>query len=57
MAGIWWAAGEANRQQRKQQSGGVGEHMAGIRQQGQRAGDRAADGFNQHKAGGDDKRP
>ena len=31
--------------------------MAGIRQQGQRAGDRAADGFYQHKTGGDDERP
>ena len=57
MAGVRGTAGEANRQQRKQQGGGVGEHMAGIRQQGQRAGDRAADGFYQHKTGGDDERP
>ena len=35
MAGIRWATGEANRQQRKQQGGRVGEHMAGICQQGQ----------------------
>ena len=51
------APGHAEGDPGKQQRDGIGQHMAGVGEQGQRARDQPARNFHRHENGGDDQRP
>src|SRR5260221_232629 len=57
--GAWSMAGRAappQPQQRQRQGGGIAQHVAGIGDQRQRAGDQAADHLDRHEDDGDRQR-